>query len=138
MSNWTFTAVRVVVAEWRQPPNLAALLLLPVLAAVGLLGNALVCIAIATDRRLHNVTNYFLFSLALADLFVCCLVMPLSIIVEVKHGEGIVARLARLLLAPQFSRARRRSSPLLPTYVFGVLLLALRIARDFLCKGKSL
>ncbi|VDP10309.1 unnamed protein product [Heligmosomoides polygyrus] len=46
----------------------------------------MVCIAIATDRRLHNVTNYFLFSLALADLLVCLLVMPLSIIVEVKHG----------------------------------------------------
>ncbi|VDK48105.1 unnamed protein product [Cylicostephanus goldi] len=40
----------------------------------------MVCIAIATDRRLHNVTNYFLFSLALADLLVCLVVMPLSIL----------------------------------------------------------
>ncbi|CAI2357813.1 unnamed protein product [Caenorhabditis sp. 36 PRJEB53466] len=66
--------------------NGVALLLLPVLCLVGLIGNFMVCVAIATDRRLHNVTNYFLFSLALADLLVCCIVMPLSIVVEVRHG----------------------------------------------------
>ncbi|PIO76961.1 7 transmembrane receptor [Teladorsagia circumcincta] len=92
MSQWTFSAVRVhLTAGGRggtgvHTPNVLALLLLPVLCLVGLIGNAMVCIAIATDRRLHNVTNYFLFSLALADLLVCLLVMPLSIIVEVKHG----------------------------------------------------
>ncbi|GMR32151.1 hypothetical protein PMAYCL1PPCAC_02346, partial [Pristionchus mayeri] len=63
-----------------------ALLLLPFLCATGLVGNAFVCVAIGTDRRLQNVTNYFLFSLALADLLVCCVVMPLSILVEIKHG----------------------------------------------------
>nr|pir hypothetical protein F59C12.2 - Caenorhabditis elegans [Caenorhabditis elegans] len=66
--------------------NGVALFLLPVLCLIGLIGNFLVCVAIATDRRLHNVTNYFLFSLALADLLVCCIVMPLSIVVEVRHG----------------------------------------------------
>lgn len=67
--------------------NFIALLILPVLCVTGLLGNVLVCIAIWTDRRLHNVTNYFLFSLALADLFVCLVVMPLAILVEVKQGR---------------------------------------------------
>ncbi|XGW35123.1 hypothetical protein V3C99_018837 [Haemonchus contortus] len=92
MSQWTFSSVRVhLTASGRggtgvHTPNVLALLLLPILCLVGLIGNAMVCIAIATDRRLHNVTNYFLFSLALADLLVCLLVMPLSIIVEVKHG----------------------------------------------------
>ncbi|KAK6060090.1 7 transmembrane receptor [Cooperia oncophora] len=92
MSQWTFSAVRVHLTAGSRgstgvhTPNVLALLLLPVLCLVGLIGNAMVCIAIATDRRLHNVTNYFLFSLALADLLVCLLVMPLSIIVEVKHG----------------------------------------------------
>lgn len=66
--------------------NGIALFLLPILCLVGLIGNFMVCVAIATDRRLHNVTNYFLFSLALADLLVCCIVMPLSIVVEVRHG----------------------------------------------------
>jgi 5-hydroxytryptamine receptor 2 len=53
----------------------------------GLVGNVMVCIAIGTDRRLHNVTNYFLFSLALADMLVCLVVMPLAILVEVKEGK---------------------------------------------------
>lgn len=96
MSQWSFSAVRVhltaggttaIARGVTHTPNVLALLLLPILCLVGLIGNAMVCIAIATDRRLHNVTNYFLFSLALADLLVCLLVMPLSIIVEVKHGN---------------------------------------------------
>ncbi|VDM52589.1 unnamed protein product [Angiostrongylus costaricensis] len=89
MSQWSFSAARVHLTNGGRgahAPNVLALLLLPILCLVGLIGNAMVCIAIATDRRLHNVTNYFLFSLALADLLVCLLVMPLSIIVEVKHG----------------------------------------------------
>jgi 5-hydroxytryptamine receptor 2 len=69
--------------------NFVALLILPVLCVTGLIGNIMVCIAIWSDRRLHNVTNYFLFSLALADLLVCMVVMPLAILVEVKQGVWI-------------------------------------------------
>ncbi|MFH4980814.1 hypothetical protein AB6A40_007523 [Gnathostoma spinigerum] len=85
MSGWQFREVRVQVAT-RDNSNVFAVLLLPLLCAVGFLGNILVCIAIWTDRRLHTVTNYFLFSLAFADLLVCSVVMPLSLLVEVKHG----------------------------------------------------
>ncbi|XP_058974045.1 5-hydroxytryptamine receptor 2A [Musca domestica] len=46
----------------------------------GGLGNILVCLAVALDRRLQNVTNYFLFSLAIADLLVSLFVMPLGAI----------------------------------------------------------
>ena len=68
-------------------PNLFALLFLPLICATGFIGNAMVCVAIATDRRLQNITNYFLFSLALADLLVCSIVMPLAILAEVRHGN---------------------------------------------------
>lgn len=51
----------------------------PLIAAGGL-GNILVCLAIAWERRLQNVTNYFLLSLALADLLVSLFVMPLGAI----------------------------------------------------------
>lgn len=43
-------------------------------------GNILVCLAIAWERRLQNVTNYFLMSLAITDLMVAVLVMPLGIL----------------------------------------------------------
>ncbi|XP_043661693.1 uncharacterized protein LOC122625656, partial [Drosophila teissieri] len=46
----------------------------------GGLGNMLVCVAVALDRKLQNVTNYFLFSLALADLLVSLFVMPMGAI----------------------------------------------------------
>jgi hypothetical protein len=43
-------------------------------------GNILVCLAIAWEKRLQNVTNYFLASLAITDLMVAVLVMPLGIL----------------------------------------------------------
>lgn len=48
--------------------------------AAGGVGNILVCLAICLDRQLQNVTNYFLLSLAIADLLVCLFVMPLGAI----------------------------------------------------------
>lgn len=51
-----------------------------VFIVAGGLGNILVCLAVGLDRRLHNVTNYFLLSLAVADLLVSLFVMPLGAI----------------------------------------------------------
>lgn len=52
-------------------------------------GNILVCLAIAWERRLQNVTNYFLMSLAITDLMVAILVMPLGILTLVK-GKCVI------------------------------------------------
>lgn len=49
-------------------------------------GNILVCLAITWERRLQNVTNYFLMSLAITDLMVAILVMPLGIL-TLFHGK---------------------------------------------------
>ena len=57
-------------------------LLLSVFSIIGIVGNALVCLAIATERRLQNRTNWFLFSLALADMLVSGLVIPLAVLKE--------------------------------------------------------
>lgn len=54
--------------------------------SAGGLGNILVCLAVALDRKLQNVTNFFLFSLAIADLLVSLVVMPLGAIPLLK-GE---------------------------------------------------
>jgi hypothetical protein len=42
----------------------------------------LFCCAIGTERRLHNRTNWFLFSLALADLVISGIVIPLATVKE--------------------------------------------------------
>ncbi|XP_053595265.1 probable G-protein coupled receptor No18 [Microplitis demolitor] len=55
-------------------------LFVAVFIVAGGLGNILVCLAVCLDRRLHNVTNYFLLSLAVADLLVSLFVMPLGAI----------------------------------------------------------
>ena len=59
-----------------------AVLALWIFVIAGITGNVLVCLAVMTVKKLQNVTNYFLTSLAVADLLVCCVVMPLSIVSE--------------------------------------------------------
>lgn len=46
-------------------------------------GNVFVIAAILLERHLHSVANYLIVSLAVADLLVACLVMPLSAVYEV-------------------------------------------------------
>jgi hypothetical protein len=53
-------------------------------------GNILVCLAITWERRLQNVTNYFLMSLAITDLMVAVLVMPLGILTLVRGKLALV------------------------------------------------
>lgn len=55
-------------------------------------GNILVCLAITWERRLQNVTNYFLMSLAVTDLMVAILVMPVGILTLVKGTCRIYSR----------------------------------------------
>ena len=46
-------------------------------------GNVLVCLSVYSEKALHTVTNYFISSLAIADIMVAILVMPLAVYVEV-------------------------------------------------------
>lgn len=62
-------------------------------------GNILVCLAIARERRLQNVTNYFLMSLAITDLLVAVLVMPLGILTLVR-GECVCSRSFKFHFVP--------------------------------------
>ena len=61
-------------------------LCLSILAVFGTLGNFLVCAAISLDKQLQTITNWFLFSLAIADCLVSLIVLPISIIKDF-HGK---------------------------------------------------
>lgn len=54
-------------------------LLLFLIVAVAIAGNILVCLAVYCKRKLQNMFNYFLVSLAMSDMLSAILVMPLSI-----------------------------------------------------------
>jgi 5-hydroxytryptamine receptor 1 len=43
--------------------------------------------AIILEKNLHSVANYLILSLAVADLMVATLVMPLSVVYEVTMAE---------------------------------------------------
>lgn len=51
-----------------------------------LAGNSLVCVSVASERTLQTPTNYFIVSLAAADLLLAVLVLPLFVYSEVSLG----------------------------------------------------
>ncbi|CAH1796947.1 unnamed protein product [Owenia fusiformis] len=58
-------------------------LILSIFPILTVFGNILVVIAVYRERNLRTVTNYFIVSLALADIGVAVLVMPFAIYVEI-------------------------------------------------------
>jgi len=69
----TFTALRWVVLVAFIAPTIC--------------GNVLVCLAVATSRRLHQISSCFILSLAVTDLLLGLLVMPLSAMLELRNGR---------------------------------------------------
>ena len=62
-------------------------LLLGLVIMATIVGNVFVMVAIAVERHLRvNVANYLIASLAVADLLVAALVMPLAAVNDVTHG----------------------------------------------------
>lgn len=61
------------------------LVIFPILT---LFGNVLVIISVCRERALQSVTNYFIVSLALADLLVALVVMPFAVYVLVSSTRS--------------------------------------------------
>ncbi|NP_001103208.1 histamine receptor H2b [Danio rerio] len=55
--------------------------------ALTICGNILVCMAVATSRRLHQLSSCFILSLAVTDLLLGLLVLPLSAMLELRNGK---------------------------------------------------
>lgn len=53
------------------------------IAVLSISGNILVCWAVAINTTLKNATNYFLVSLAVADILVGCLAIPFAITISI-------------------------------------------------------
>uniref|UniRef100_A0A665UX61 D(4) dopamine receptor-like n=2 Tax=Echeneis naucrates TaxID=173247 RepID=A0A665UX61_ECHNA len=66
--------------------NYLALVLGVPLILVIILGNVLVCLSVLTERSLKTATNYFIISLAVADLLLAVLVLPLFMYSEFLGG----------------------------------------------------
>lgn len=62
-------------------------LILVIVPCLTLFGNVLVILAVVRERALQTVTNYFIVSLAVADLLVAVLVMPFAVYVLVSNSE---------------------------------------------------
>lgn len=79
LQNYTINGSDYANQQDEQPPHYEwSYLFVIVFILAGGLGNILVCLAVALDKKLQNVTNYFLLSLAVADLLVSLFVMPLG------------------------------------------------------------
>ncbi|XP_054480845.1 dopamine receptor D4 related sequence [Anoplopoma fimbria] len=66
--------------------NYLALVLGVPLILVIIVGNVLVCLSVLTERSLKTATNYFIISLAVADLLLAVLVLPLYVYSEFLGG----------------------------------------------------
>lgn len=64
----------------------ALLILIIIVLTIG--GNILVIMAVSLEKKLQNATNFFLMSLAVADMLVGILVMPVSL-VTVLYGKSV-------------------------------------------------
>ncbi|KAG5885962.1 hypothetical protein JTB14_026840 [Gonioctena quinquepunctata] len=61
-------------------------IVLGLMILVTVIGNVFVIAAILLERNLQNVANYLIVSLAVADLMVACLVMPLGAVYVISNN----------------------------------------------------
>ncbi|KAJ3642030.1 hypothetical protein Zmor_024850 [Zophobas morio] len=90
---WTRNNTNDTLSDVGKDEPLADLILMGVLSVVlGLMilvtviGNVFVIAAILLERNLQNVANYLIVSLAVADLMVACLVMPLGAVYAISNN----------------------------------------------------
>ncbi|GAB0087662.1 Octopamine receptor [Sergentomyia squamirostris] len=76
--NQTECAKLIEGVEWTEPKNVISLTVLAVIDVLVIVGNCLVIAAVFCSHKLRSVTNFFIVSLAVADLLVGLAVLPFS------------------------------------------------------------
>lgn len=69
-----------------------------VVFVVGLVGNALVCIAVYKNHTMRTVTNYFIVNLAVADFMVILLCLPPTVVWDVTETWFFGEAMCKILL----------------------------------------
>uniref|UniRef100_A0ACB8G2D6 Uncharacterized protein n=1 Tax=Sphaerodactylus townsendi TaxID=933632 RepID=A0ACB8G2D6_9SAUR len=59
-------------------------------------GNLLVCLSVYTEKALKTTTNYFIVSLAVADLLLAILVLPLYVYSELFSHNSVILKASGL------------------------------------------
>lgn len=65
---------------------------------IGLIGNALVCIAVYRNHSMRTVTNYFIVNLALADFMVILICLPPTVLWDVTETWFFGTAMCRIVL----------------------------------------
>ncbi|KAM9435493.1 adenosine receptor A1-like [Clarias gariepinus] len=81
-TNATFTTLTTTAAGSPASINVPYMVAELVIAFLSTVGNLLVCVAVGFNHKLHTVTNYFLVSLAVADVCVGALAIPCAIMTD--------------------------------------------------------
>lgn len=73
---------------------------------VGLIGNALVCLAVYRNHSMRTVTNYFIVNLALADFLVILFCLAPTVIWDVTETWFMGEKLCKIILYIQVSEGK--------------------------------
>jgi hypothetical protein len=80
---------------------------------IGLIGNALVCIAVYRNHSMRTVTNYFIVNLAVADFMVILICLPPTVLWDVTETWFFGTAMCRIVLYFQVSLEDRYKSQFL-------------------------
>lgn len=86
------------VTDYNFPALIFGILLIVIITG----GNVLVCLSVYLEKALKTTTNYFIVSLAFADLLLAVLVLPLFVYAEVSYSsrDGLLNQPGTTPVAP--------------------------------------
>jgi hypothetical protein len=82
-----------------------------VVFVVGLVGNALVCVAVYRNHSMRTVTNYFIVNLAVADFMVIFFCLPPTVVWDVTETWFLGTTLCKIVVYFQVGHSERRIMP---------------------------